>query len=152
MPKRKIRPESNGAGKRPPSNCIIHVKTSNLCDFVRLSDLEDPQKKFKKICKTRDKRLKEPLGSSRRMQVVCEQIPPEFDDDDVYHRGCYQRFTMNISRLKVTSKPRKNKNRGCQDDALLRVKKKLSFNQIAYFANVMVKLSLKNKICGHRKV
>ena len=41
------------------------------------------------------------------MQDVCERIPPEFGDNDGYHRGCYQRFTMNISRLKVTSKPRK---------------------------------------------
>ena len=83
------------------------MKASNLSDFVCLSDLENPQKRFRKICKIRDKRLKEPLCSSRRMQDVCEQIPPEFGNNDGYHRGCSQRFTMNISRLKVISKPRK---------------------------------------------
>ena len=107
MPKRKTKPESNGASKRFPSNCIIHVKISNFSDFVCLSDLENPQKRFQKICKIRDKRLKEPLGSSRRIQDVCEQIPPEFGDNNGYHRSCYQRFTMNIIRLKITSKPRK---------------------------------------------
>ena len=152
MPKTKTRPESNGASKRPPSNCIIHVKTSNLSDFVRLSDLEDPQKRLQKICEIRDKRLKEPLGSSRRIQDVCEQIPPELGDNDGYHRSCYQRFTINISRLKVSSKPRKNKKRGCQDEVLLRVKTKLSFNHIAYFANVMVELGSKNKMYGHQRV
>ena len=77
---------------------------------------------------------------------MCEQIPPEFGDNYGYHRGCYQRFTMNISRLKVTSKPRKNKKRECQNDVLLKVKTKLSFNQIAYFANFMIKLGSKNKM------
>ena len=41
------------------------------------------------------------------MQDVCEQISPEFGVDDGYYRSCYQRFTMNISRLEVTFKPRK---------------------------------------------
>ena len=41
------------------------------------------------------------------MQDVCEQIPLEFDDNDGYLRGCYQRFTININCLKVTSMPRK---------------------------------------------
>ena len=86
------------------------------------------------------------------MQDVCEQIPLEFGDNDGYLRGCYQRFTINISCLKVTSMPRKNKKRGCQDEVLLRVKTRLSFNQIAYFANVMVELGSKNKMYGHHKV
>ena len=38
------------------------------------------------------------------MQDVCEQIPPEFGDNDDYHKGCYQRFMMNISRLKANKK------------------------------------------------
>ena len=37
-----------------------------------------------------------------------EQIRPGFGDNDGYHCGCYQRFTMNISRLKAASKPSKN--------------------------------------------
>ena len=107
MPKRKTRPESNSASKRPPSNCIIHIKTSNVSNFFRLSDHEDPQERLQKICKIQVKRLKKPLGSSRRMQDMCKQTPPEFGDNDGYHRGCYQQFTIDISRLKATSKHRK---------------------------------------------
>ena len=103
MPNQKTRPESNGASKRPPSDCIIHIKTSNPSDFAPLSDLGDPQKRFQKFCKIQDKRLKEPLGSARRMQDVCEQILAELGDNDVY-----QQFLMK-SHLKGTSKPRKTK-------------------------------------------
>ena len=62
MPKKKTRPESNGASKRSPSNCIIHVKTSKMFDFVCLSDLEDAQERCQKIYEMWDKCLKEPLS------------------------------------------------------------------------------------------
>ena len=45
-------------------------------------------------------RLAHPAGSSHRMQLACEQIPLNFTDKDGYHRDCYQRFTMNLNRLK----------------------------------------------------
>ena len=82
------------------------VKTSNLSELVRLSNIRNLKKDFKS-CKIWDNRLKELLGSFRRMQDVCEHFSPEFGNNDGYYRGCYQRFTMNISRLKATSKPRK---------------------------------------------
>ena len=46
MTKKKTWPKRNCAHKRPPSKCIIHVKTFNLSDFVRLPELKNPQKRF----------------------------------------------------------------------------------------------------------
>ena len=86
------------------------------------------------------------------MQDVCEQIPLEFGDNDGYLRGCYQRLTINISCLKVTSMPRKKQKERMPKRGSIEGKTKLSFNQIAYFANVMVELGSKNKMYGHHKV
>ena len=47
-----------------------------------------------------EQRLAQPAGSSQRMQHVCEQIPLNFTEKDGYHCDCYQRFTMNLNRLK----------------------------------------------------
>ena len=110
-----------------------------MSDFKRLADLKDPQEKFQKIFKIRNNGLKEPLDSNRRMQDVCEQIAPEFSENDGYYRGWYQRFTKNISRLKTTSKPVKKQKqwmprRGSNDGK----GQNSFFNQIPYFANVMV--------------
>jgi hypothetical protein len=81
------------------------MKESNMSGFIHLSDLDDAQHRFRSICEIRDKRLMELIGSSKRMQAVCEQIPQNFSEVDGYHRDCYQRLTMNMSRLKTVPQP-----------------------------------------------
>ena len=35
------------------------------------------------------------------MTEVCQEIPDDVIEGQGYHRGCYQRFTMNLQRLKT---------------------------------------------------
>ena len=52
----------------------------------------------------RDRRFAEPPGSSYRMTDICQGIPDEIQENEGYHRGCNQRFTLNLHRL-TASKP-----------------------------------------------
>lgn len=83
-------------------NCIVHFKTiKDFKQFVIISELKDPDKRFELICKIRNRRLAEPAGSTQRMDDVCHHIPSSFNKDDGYHRACYMRFTANLNRLTV---------------------------------------------------
>lgn len=37
------------------------------------------------------------------MADICHGIPDQFQENQGYHRGCYQRFTMNLYRLQSSS-------------------------------------------------
>ena len=80
-------------------HCIIHMQNSNMKSFIYLSELENSMERFCNICDIRNRRLQQPITSSQRMQEICDQIPSNFSNIDGYHRDCYQRFTMNLSRL-----------------------------------------------------
>ena len=95
--------------------------------------------------------LKEPFGSSKRMQDVCDQIPSEFGDNDDYHRECYPQFTMNINRLRAIPNPSKEQKQTMHTRGTTEGKDKSSCNQVIYFANVMVKLDSNNKMYGHQE-
>ncbi|MFV0264334.1 MAG: hypothetical protein ACK5JN_18195 [Kluyvera sp.] len=58
------------------------------------------------------------------MQEICDRIPDEFGELDGYHRERYQRFTMNLSRLKPgahSSNPedRRSSRKKCTGDNIL---------------------------------
>ena len=96
-------PESTGdpvPKKDRHGNCMLHMNDSKITQFTYFSELDKAEETFQKILDIRVQCLAQPAESSYRMQLVCEQIPLTFIDKDGYHRDCYQRFTMNLNRLK----------------------------------------------------
>jgi hypothetical protein len=73
--------------------CIIHSAKSNNENLVSCSvDC------FEKLLDIKRRRL-ESTTEALRMTDVCVQIPSTFYEGLGYHRDCYQKFTMNLSRL-----------------------------------------------------
>jgi uncharacterized cysteine cluster protein YcgN (CxxCxxCC family) len=73
--------------------CIIHSAKSNNENLVYCS-----VNCFKKLLDIKRRRL-ESTAEALRMVDVCVQIPSTFSEGLSYHRDCYQKFTMNLSRL-----------------------------------------------------
>ena len=61
-----------------------------------MSELKNPEERFKKIHDVRTQRLAEPADSVHRKGSICEQVPAEYSSDMKYgyHRECYQKFTV----------------------------------------------------------
>lgn len=108
MPKaKKLRTDhgSNSEEQQVPAVCVLHASNIEHGKFIPLSDTKSsPHEKLAKLHSIRDKRLLQPQDSPARMEVVCSNIPESLDgvnlDTAGYHRGCYQRFTKNLDRLK----------------------------------------------------
>ena len=89
--------------------CVIHSPTvPDYGNFTSFDDgKETPQKKLESLQQIRDRRLLEDVESTKRMQDVCELIPESIENLDTaktgWHRGCYQRFTKNLDRLKAAA-------------------------------------------------
>lgn len=96
MPKR----QTKSGLPRVEQNCIIHCQDIKWTKFTKFSDLRDADERFRSICEVRDIRLTQPADSVNRQQHICDQIPLHYEGSQGYHRECYQRFTMNIKRLK----------------------------------------------------
>ena len=98
-----------GANKksRPEQCCILHSsQLSNFGNFTKLRlSKPSPAEKLSVLHRIRDRRLKENVDSPLRMQRVCDLIPHSVNgldlDNTGWHRGCYQRFTMNLDRLQT---------------------------------------------------
>ena len=80
--------------------CIIHVDGIKHGTFTDFSNLRNQNERLEELKNIRDRRLAEPLTSPYRMTEVSQDIPDEIVEGQGYHRGCYQRFTMNLQRLK----------------------------------------------------
>ena len=108
--------ESSGpcSCKQPPSKrkrsksveksapvCIIHVAKLK-CGPVKLFNQNEPGdvSKYDRLHEIRHTRLAEAPDSPYRMEEVCNQLPDKLESHHGYHRECYQRFTMNLNRLK----------------------------------------------------
>ena len=95
--------------KKVPLNqrCILHSwQVSNFGNFTKLKlSKPSPAEKLRALQNIRDRRLKENEDSPLRMQHVCDLIPDTLTgldlDNTGWHRGCYQRFTMNQDRLRT---------------------------------------------------
>ena len=73
--------------------CIIHSAKSKNENLVSYSvDC------FEKLLDIKRRRL-ESTAEALRMADVCVQIPSTFSEGLGYHRDCYQKFTMNLSRF-----------------------------------------------------
>lgn len=90
--------------------CILHVDSIHHGDFTSFCDVKGSYNdKLAQLHNIRERRLMEPKDSPNRMEDVCNQIPEIVDGAVLkaigYHRGCYQKFTKNLDRLKsnVTS-------------------------------------------------
>lgn len=90
--------------KRKREHCVIHMSGIKHGSFTYFSDLTNPNDRLALLKNIRDRRLAEPPGSSYRMTDICQGIPDEIQENEGYHRGCYQRFTLNLHRL-TASKP-----------------------------------------------
>ena len=97
----KLSPTPIAASVQEPT-CIIHDDNCKSEDIILLSELKNPEERFKKIHDVRAQRLAEPADSVHRKGSICEQVPAEYSSDMKYgyHRECYQKFTANLSRLK----------------------------------------------------
>ena len=73
-------------------------------EFIPLANIKCSHEKLAKLHSIREKRLIQPNDSATRMEVVCNNIPESLTGLDLdvtgYHRGCYQKFTKNLDRLK----------------------------------------------------
>ena len=90
--------------KRESENCILHMPGIEHGPFTLLSNVKgSPADKLAYLHAIRSKRLQEHYDSPYRMQDVCDLIPFDLEHADSetigYHRGCYQRFTMNLHRM-----------------------------------------------------
>ena len=85
--------------KRKREQCVIHLGGIKHGSFTRFSDLKNPNDRLALLKSIRDRRLAEPLNSPYRMTDICQGIPDEIMENQGYHRGCYQRFTLNLQRL-----------------------------------------------------
>ena len=68
--------------------------------FNYLHECQNAKENFSKIHDFRRRRSEEPASSAQRMDSVCQLIPNEMQPEHGYHRECYQRFTMNLGKLK----------------------------------------------------
>ena len=81
--------------------CIIHFEDCKHEEkFNYLHGCQNAEERFSTIHDIRRRRSEEPANSAQRMDSVCQLIPNKMQPDHGYHRECYQRFTMNLGRLK----------------------------------------------------
>ena len=102
MPKKRKAKRKSGPFKkklRRDAKCIVHSGFKGDSLFTYLDESNDPDKQFENIHKIKELRLAEPAGSSNRMSEVCASIPQQRDENDGYHRSCYQAFTKHVDRL-----------------------------------------------------
>lgn len=94
--------------------CIIH--TSKIHEpFTAFSDIDSARGSLDHLRVIQDQRLAEPMTSSCRM-TECQEISNHVHENKGYHRGCYQRCTINLHRLQsslfsISPKPSATKNR-----------------------------------------
>ena len=93
-------PKKNKVGQK----CIIHFKEVKDAQFTDIS--VERLEKLKEISKTR---LKLPEGSNLRYTEVCCNIPENISPGDGYHRKCYNKFTVNLHRIKGEEEPQVSK-------------------------------------------
>lgn len=104
MPKSKAKTDSSQQGVQV---CVLHsgIDHGQFTSFKKMKG--DPHEKLSQLLIIRDKRLAQPTGSVHRMEAVCSLIPTTLEGLDLdaygYHRQCYQRFHLNLNRLKDSS-------------------------------------------------
>ena len=81
--------------------CVVHFKNIEHGSFTYLSETQDPEQRLKRLQEIRAQRLTQPIGSVHRMEEICSLIPSEYSEEHGYHRPCFQKFTMNLNRLKI---------------------------------------------------
>lgn len=104
MDKRKQPPSEEVPPTKIAEYCIIHDDNAGNSKFTLLSNLKDPDARFKHIQNIRDCRLAE-TKCELRMEDACRLIPDTLQPTHGYHRYCYQRFTKNLDRLKAQESP-----------------------------------------------
>lgn len=82
------------------SMCIVHVEGIKHGEIKLLSTIKDPETRLSRLHEIRRRRLTQPVGSAHRMENTCTLIPDALLPHHGYHQSCYQRFTMNLDRLK----------------------------------------------------
>ena len=85
-------------------NCVIHISDIEDQTFVFLN-----MQKLQKLKEIAETRLTQAANIESRFEHICQQIPNSIQENDGYHRQCYQKFTRNLKRIRVPS-PYMNKN------------------------------------------
>lgn len=102
MPKKhkEFSPPTSRPAAKKRECCIIHTPGIKHGPFTVFSSEPNERLKVLNVLhNVRDRRMAEPATSKHRMPHVCLGIPDEMNDEQGYHRGCYQRFTGNLNRL-----------------------------------------------------
>jgi len=140
--KRKHECETSGGAKRKQT-CIIHSSQAHCEQSTFLVNCKDPDSRFEKLKQIRNWRLQEEVGSPKRLEPECSQIPEEYLPEHGYHRECYQRFIRNLTSLQayeVDENPSKISSRKRRSES---VPEKIIFNQDCIFCNIEGKKSVK---------
>lgn len=111
MPKVKRKSDTNIEDSPPPKKaqfgrtpkkpkegkCIVHShKLAKHGTFTTLSELKDAQGRFDYIHGIRITRQSQPIGSTKRLDTICQQIPTIFNENDGYHQNCYKSFVSHL--------------------------------------------------------
>jgi len=102
QPSKKARWDKTIVSTCPLPVCVIHVhglKSDKYGEVKLFSSKDDAEDILAKLQDVKRRRLAEPLTSPYRMTDICNQIPAELSSHHGYHRECYKRFTMNLTRL-----------------------------------------------------
>ena len=72
--------------------CIIHFEEiSPTGPFRFLFNVQDPDAGLRFLLDIKERRLREPVGSSYRHAAACSQLPTERTGDSGYHDICYKK-------------------------------------------------------------
>ena len=89
------------AEKQPREHiCIVHTEgITNPGKLTLISELKDPDARFKVICDTKVRRLQAPANSLERREYSCSLVPNVLQDHHGYQRSCYQRYTNHLDKI-----------------------------------------------------
>ena len=101
--KRSLQDNLEGYISAPKRACI--VKFNDYKDeekFIYLYEIRRPEERIDKIHEIKIRKLVEPPASVHRMDRVCQLVSNNMKSEHGHDCECYQRFTMNLVRLKAS--------------------------------------------------
>uniref|UniRef100_UPI00358EEDC6 uncharacterized protein n=1 Tax=Myxine glutinosa TaxID=7769 RepID=UPI00358EEDC6 len=102
--------------------CIIHVPGLKYGPIQLMTNVKDPELKMEKLKEIKRRRMAEPQDSPYRLEESCRKLPDIIEEVHGFHRECYQRFTMNLNRLKeaeTSSLPESRSTRRSSSDHII---------------------------------
>ena len=83
----------------------MHIDGLQYGQIKLMSTIDDAEVRLARLHEIHAKQLDQPTGSVYQMEITCALIPDVILAHSGYHQESYQRFTMNLSSLKVQLNP-----------------------------------------------